>query len=65
LAIHGLVLLIWDYSGFSLVNENPIPVPNERQLAWQEAEMGALFRITRYSTQKASIPVKSQESFNV
>ena len=59
LSFHGLVLLIWDRSGFSLVNEDPIPVPKERQLAWQEAEIGTLFRINRHSTQKASIPIKS------
>ncbi|MFA5814247.1 MAG: alpha-L-fucosidase [Bacteroidales bacterium] len=31
------------YIVFVPVKENKIPVPNKRQLAWQEAEMGAIF----------------------
>lgn len=31
------------YIVFVPVKENKIPVPNKRQLAWQEAEMGAVF----------------------
>ena len=31
------------YSIFIPIKENPYPVPNKRQLAWQEAELGVVF----------------------
>ncbi|MFC2166418.1 alpha-L-fucosidase [Acidobacteriota bacterium] len=38
-----LVLVVLNHNIFSQSKNNPVPVPNERQLAWQEAELGVLF----------------------
>jgi alpha-L-fucosidase len=38
-----LLVLVWSLRLFCRPEEAPIPVPNERQLAWQEAELGVLF----------------------
>ncbi len=37
-----LVLVVLNYNIFSQSKNDTIPVPNERQLAWQEAELGVL-----------------------
>jgi hypothetical protein len=37
------VIFFWNQTASSQMTNNPHPVPNERQLAWQEAELGALF----------------------
>jgi alpha-L-fucosidase len=39
----AVLVLVWSHSVFSQVKKSLIPVPNERQLAWQEAELGVLF----------------------
>jgi hypothetical protein len=36
------VVFIWNQNVFSQTKNNPTPVPNERQLLWQEAELGVL-----------------------
>jgi hypothetical protein len=37
------VVFIWNQNVFSQTKNNPTPVPNERQLLWQEAELGVLY----------------------
>lgn len=37
------VVFIWNHNVFSQTKNNQTPVPNERQLAWQEAELGVLY----------------------
>lgn len=38
-----ILVFIWSHNVYTQTKNNPPPVPNERQLAWQEAELGVLF----------------------
>jgi alpha-L-fucosidase len=38
-----LLVFVWPIDIFAQSQKSPLPVPNERHLAWQEAELGALF----------------------
>lgn len=60
------------YIVFVPIKQNRIPLPNKRQLAWQDAELGALFSYDlhvfdgkRYNQQENRInPIKDYQIFN-
>ena len=36
-------VFVWNHTASSQTADSPQPVPNDRQLTWQEVELGALF----------------------